>query len=347
MLQRRTVLQAALFAALSAGRARAESAPLRLAVFPDYNVASVLEDFSRRYGSAVTLHQFDSNEDLLAACVAGAEFDVLTLSHYMVPHFAALGLLRPLSANVLASLQPGNWLPRLARFGQIEQRWLAVPKNYGSTGFIYRASKMPALTSWRQFWDTISGPASRRASVIEDVQSLIGAALRYHGHSLNSTRPSELLQAETVLKKARPHLRAMTAEVDDAVLKGDWLAMAWSDSGYWLSQDDPDLHYVNPADGGELWCDFYAVTNHCPRPDVAEQLLEWLLHPAQIAQEVVALGVSPVDTRVLALLPEGVRQNPIIFPPEPFLANAEMSSQEALREPLRSEIFARFAASFR
>ena len=348
MLQRRTVLQAALFAALAAGQLRAERAPLRLAVFPDYHVDAVLEEFSRRHGVQVTTHQFDSNEDLLAACLAGAQFDVMTLSHYMVPHFAALGLLRPLSPGLLANLQPGNWLPRLAQFGQIEQRWLAVPKNYGSTGFLYRRSKLPALAGWREFWDAIiGGPASRRASVIEDVQSLIGAALRYHGHSLNSTRPDELLQAETVLKKARPHLRAMTAEVDDAVLKGDWLVMSWSDSGYWLSLDDPDLQYVNPRDGGELWCDFYAISSACAAPEIAEQLLEWLLHPQQIAQEVVALGVSPVDARVLALLPEAVRQNPIIFPSELFLAYAEMSSQEALREPLRSEIFSRFAASFR
>lgn len=344
-MHRRRLLQASLYGLLAAGGVRAGDS-LQMAVFPDYHVPDVLDVFRRKHGVNITLHQFDSNEDLLAACIGGAHFDLLTLSHYMVPHYAALGLLRPVSAGLIDQLGPSNWLPRLAQFGRLDQRWLAVPKNYGTTGYVYRASKLPALTRWRDFWEVSANAAHRRVSVIDDVQSLVGAALRYHGYSINSTRPAELLQAEQVLQRARPHLRSLTAEVDDAIGKGDWLAMSWSDSGYWLSREDPDLRFVNPTDGGELWCDFYAVGASSEQPQLAEQLLAWLLAPAQIAHEVMELGVSPVDSRVLHLLPAEERTNPIIFPGRDVLAGAEMSSQEALREPLRAEIFSRFAASF-
>lgn len=347
MVRRRTLLQAAGWLGLAPLWARAATTRpvLRVAVFPDYNVTAVLEAFQQAHGVEIQLDAFNSNEDLLAACVGGARYDLLTLSHYMVPHFATLGLLRPVSAALLSALAPAHWHMRLAQYGRVDQQWLAVPKNSGTTGFLYRQSRLPALTDWRGFWDAAMSAASRRCSVLDDVQTLIGAALRYDEHSLNSTRPGELLQAEQLLQRCRPHLRSMTAEVDEALAHGDWLAMAWSDTGYWLSQQQPDLRYVYPR-GGEQWCDFYAISRSSNQVPLVEKLLAWLLAPEQIAQEVVELGVSPVDERVIGLLPDTVRRNTIVFPAADDLARAEMSSQEALREPLRGEIFARFAASF-
>lgn len=344
-MRRRRFLQASLLALTLPPSLRAAE-PLRVAVFPDYNVPAVLTSFSAQQGIAIKLIPFDSNEDLLNACVRGERFDLITISHYMVPHFAALGLLQPVSSNTIAALGPEHWDQRFRAFGQIDQRWLAVPKNCGTTGFLYRQSRLPALNSWREFWDIMPGKASRRCSVIEDVQSLLGAALRYDQHSINSTRPRELIQAEQLLQRSRPHLRALVADVSEAVSDGDWLAMAWSDSGYSINAADADIRFVNPHDGGEQWGDYYAVTQNSAQPAQAEQLLRWLLAPAQIAQEVIELGVTPVDDRVLPLLPPAVRDNPIIFPAREVLAQTEMSSQEALREPLRSEIFSRFSASF-
>lgn len=344
-MRRRRFLQASLLALTLPPSLRAAE-PLRVAVFPDYNVPAVLSRFSAQHGIAVQLVPFDSNEDVLNACVRGERFDLITLSHYMVPHFAALGLLQPVSTDTITALGPDHWEHRFRGYGQIGQRWLAVPKNCGTTGFLYRASRLPALTSWREFWDMMPGKAARRCSVIDDVQSLLGAALRYDQHSINSTRPRELVQAEQLLQRSRPHLRALVADVSEAVADGDWLAMAWSDSGYSISAADADIRFVNPQDGGEQWGDYYAVAQSSTQLTQAELLLRWLLAPAQIAEEVIALGVTPVDDRVLPLLPAAVRSNPIIFPPRALLAQMEMSSQEALREPLRSEIFSRFSGSF-
>jgi spermidine/putrescine transport system substrate-binding protein len=347
-MHRRSLLKAGLLSlpiGLGVSALARAAAPLRVAAYANYNVPAVLTEFTQQHNVPVKLIEFDSNEDLLAACVRGERFDLITISHYMVPHFAALGLLRPIGSKLTHSLQPFHWNARLAQHGQIDGRWLALPKNYGTTGFIYRQSKLPVLTRWRDFWDALP-KASRRSCVIEDVQTLIGAALRYDGHSINSTRPNDLIQAEQLLKRSRPHLRALVADVDAAVARGDWLAMAWSDSGYSMTQVDADLRFVNPLDGGESWCDFYAIAANSAEPENAELLLGWLLQPAQVAREVIELGVSPVDERVLPLLPEAVRSNPIIFPPREVLADTEMSAQEALREPLRNEIFARFAASF-
>ncbi len=344
---RRTVLKASLygFCCTQLPVVRASAGTLRLASYPDYHVPAVLDQFAQQHGIKVVVEEFDSNEDLLAACLRGARFDLLTLSHYMLPHFSALGLLRPLPVDMLATLGMQHWPQKYLRCAQLDDLWLAAPKNHGTTGFVYRRDRLPELGSWPAFWDAIAGKASRHASVIDDVQTLLGAALGYYGYSINSTAPSQLLQAESVLQRSRPHLRALIADVDAAVQRGDWLAMAWSDSGYALTQEIDALQFVLPP-GAESWCDFYALGPASADPALAQALLQWLLQPEQIAQEVIELGVSPVDQRVLALLPAEVQQNPIIFPPADRIAGSEMSSQEALREPLRAEIFARFAASF-
>jgi len=344
-MQRRSVLKAGVLG-LSLWRPLRAAEPLRLATFADYIVPEALAEFSDRHGVGIETVVFDSNEELLAASVRGERFDLLTISHYMVPHFAALGLLQTVPAAAIDALQPEHWDSKLARYGRLDKRWIAVPKNSGTTGFIYRRSRLPAMTGWRAFWDAIPAAASKRCSVIDDVQSLLGAALRYHGDSMNSTRPQQLLRAEQLLQDRRPHIRALATEASEAITAGDWLTMAWSDGGYSLSAENADLIFVNPDDGGDIWCDFYAIGADSQQLASAVALLSWLLQPEQIAREVAALGVSPVDNRVLSLLPDAVRKNPIVFPSRPLLAAMESSSQEALREPLRGEIFARFAASF-
>lgn len=344
---RRTVLKASLYGLgwLQLPAVRAADRTLRLASFPDYQVPAVLDQFAAQHGVKVRVETYDSNEELLAACLRGAQFDLLTISHYMVPHFSALGLLRPLPTRTLATLAPQHWLEKFARFGQQDHQWWAAPKAQGNTGFIYRRDRLPVLSTWPEFWQAVAGKASRRATVIDDVQTLIGAALRNFNYSINSTVPAQLLQAEQLLQRSRPHLRALVADVNAAVQRGDWLAMAWSDSGYALTQERDELQYVLPP-GSESWCDFYALGSSSAEPELAEALLQWLLQPEHIAQEVIELGVSPVDQRVLALLPAELQQNSIIFPSQTAIAGSEMSSQEALREPLRAEIFARFATSF-
>ncbi|NQD36540.1 extracellular solute-binding protein [Permianibacter sp. IMCC34836] len=342
-MQRRTVLKAGLLGlTLPAGLRAAES--LRVAVFPEYNVADVLREFTARHGIAVTLLTYDSNEDLLAACIKGERFDVVTLSHYMLPHYHALGLLQNLPTTASEVAQPRHWNNRFGGLGELAGRQLALPKNYGTTGFIYRRSHFPLLRDWPEFWAAVMQLPGKRASVLDDVQSVVGAALCNFGFSYNSTKPSQLLAADQLLSQCAPHIREIQVVAEDAIRRGDWLFMSYSDGGWANTRSDPDVVYAIPQRGGELWCDLYAVSASCQQPEQAGLLLSWLLQPEQIAQEVMQLGVSPVDNRVLPLLPTTLRQDPIIFPSAELLAKLEFSSQEALREPLRAEIFAKLAA---
>ncbi len=342
-MRRRTLLQATMLALLP--RSVRAATTLRMAIFADYNVPEVLRAFTDQTGIALELVQFESNEALLAACGRGERFDLVTVSHYMLPHLWALHLIQPLPDTVLARLQPEHWCKPFVGYGRRREVWYAVPKNFGITGFLYRRSRLPRLTGWADFFTALP-QASRHASLLDDEQSLMGAALCAAGYSQNSTTPAELMKAGTLLQDNRRHVRALTMDAPSAIRAGDQLLMAFSDGGYAATEANEDVVFVHPDDGGELYCDYYAIGSQSTELPAVAALLEWLLAPSQIAREVIELGVSPVDDRVASLLSPSLQQNPIVFPPREVLQRLELTGQEALRDPLRAKLYNTFVDSF-
>ena len=38
-----------------------------------------------------------------------------------------------------------------------------------------------------------------------------------------------------------------------------WMTMCWTNDGAQLNRDMPEIAFVLGKDGGEIWCDFYAI----------------------------------------------------------------------------------------
>lgn len=166
--------------------------------------------------------------------------------------------------------------------------------------------------------------------------------MKYFGYSFNSVRPAELFQAQDLLLKCKPHLFRLTSLAADAMRDGAWLAMAWVGDAVLLARENPAIRYVLGEEGGELWCDYYAVTAESQQLELAHALIDYLYQPERNAREALAHGYPTTDRRANALLPATVRGNSVMFPPASALRALEFGAPETLTEPLRAEILARF-----
>ena len=101
-------------------------------------------------------------------------------------------------------------------------------------------------------------------------------------------------------------------------------AMAWSGDVFQLQLDNPNLEFVVPEEGGELWSDNLVVPVGATHKANVEQLMDWYYQP-EVAAELAAWVnyISPVPAAKEAMLeidPE-LAESPAIFPSEEYLTN--------------------------
>jgi spermidine/putrescine transport system permease protein len=306
-----------------AGGARASAErELNLYIWSGYIAPETVRRFEERHGVRVNLDLYDSNEALLAKVQAGnAGYDVLCPSNYIVEILLQQRLLRPLDHSALPNLV--NVDPRFLDRPFDPGNRHSVPYVWGTAGIGYRRSRAGRVDSWAAMWD----PRFKgRILMLDDARESLGAALKWKGHSLNTTAREPLELARRLLVEQKPLVRTYnTSNYEDILLSGDvWLAQGWSGQFARAMDQDPDIDYVIPREGSSLFLDNLVIPADAPHPELAHAFLDYVMEPAVAAEICATMRYSTPNRAALALLPEHVRRNPATFPPADALARAEL-----------------------
>jgi len=321
---------------------------LVFSTWPNYHDPANLEKFTEETGVHVQVNVFGSNEEMLAKLQAGGSgWDVFVPTNYTISTYVELDLIDPLDLAQIPNFESGSHDQRFTGEGTVNGTVYAVPKNWGTTGYVMNTQHVdPAMSTWKEFWDGTMGDYSGRTIVHDYQLTTIGNALKYFGYSFNSVDPDELAQAEELLIKAKPHLFAITSDYQPPMRNGDaWLSVCWTGDATQLHRDIPEMQYVLGKEGGELWTDFYAIPKDAPHKPAAYAFINFLQDPAVNAREVQAHGYPATDSRTNALLPKEMLNDPILYPAAELLDALEFGAAATLTDPLRAEILARFKSA--
>ncbi|MFO1173041.1 MAG: spermidine/putrescine ABC transporter substrate-binding protein [Hyphomicrobiaceae bacterium] len=324
------------------------SGTVNLTTWPNYHNQKNLDDFAAKTGVKVNMSVFGSNEEMLAKLQAGSTgWDVFVPTNYTISTYKQLDLIEPLDLAKLPNYDAASQDQRFTAEGTIDGTVLAVPKDWGTTGFVINTKNVTqGPTSWKEFWDLTKGPLTGRVMVHDYQLTTIGNALKSFGYSFNSNDEKELGEAEKLLIEAKPHLFAINSDYQPSMRNGDaWMSVCWTGDATQLKRDMPEMAYVLGKEGGEIWTDYYAIPKGAPNPEAAYALIDHLLTPAVNALEVQAHGYPSTDSRTNALLPKETLENPILYPAKELLAPLEFGAAATLTNPLRAEIMARFKSA--
>jgi spermidine/putrescine transport system substrate-binding protein len=320
-----------------------------LATWPNYHDQANFDAFAQQTGAAVQMNVFGSNEEMLAKLQAGGSgWDVFVPTNYTITTYVEQDLIEPLDLSKLPNYQADAFEARFSDAGTVNGTVYAVPKNWGTTGFVMNTkhSGGKAFTSWKEFWDMTKTDFSGRTMVHDYQLTTIGNALKYFGYSFNSVDPKELADAEKLLLEVKPHLFAINSDYQPSMRNGDaWMSMCWTGDGKQLNKDMPEMAYVLGKEGGEIWSDYYAIPKGSPHRDAAYALINFLLDPAVNAKEVQAHGYPVADSRTNALLPKELLEDPILYPAKELLDALEFGAAATLTDPNRAELLARFKSA--
>jgi spermidine/putrescine transport system substrate-binding protein len=316
--------------------------------WPNYHNQVNIDEFTEMTGVNVQINAFGSNEEMLAKLQAGATgWDVFVPTNYTISNYVELGLIEQLDLSKLPNYDAASNNPKFAGPATVNGKVYAVPKNWGTTGFVLNSSNITSgPTSWKDFFDVTMGAGSGHTIVHDYQLTTIGAALCALGYSFNSIDAKELGEAEALLIESKPHLFAITSDYQPGMRSGDgWMSICWNGDATQLKADIPEMEYVIATDGGEIWTDFYCIPKGAPHREAAYAFINFLQDPYVQAREAAVHGYAPADSRAIALQPDSLGSDPILHPALELMNGLEFGAAQTLTDPLRAEVIARFKSA--
>ena len=322
-LSRRRALQATLALAVSLpglGRAQA-GGQVNVYNWDTYIGETTLDDFTAATGIRVRYDLYAGNEELFARMREGNPgYDVIVPSHDYVERMIAADLLMPLDHARLPNLVHID--PAFADPAYDPGRAHSVPYFWGMVGLGYRRT-VPKPESWGEVLerDTYAG----RLALINDT-GLIQVALKYLGHSANSTSAAEIAQATELLIRAKRWVKTFAPDTGQDLLLAHEVDVAMEYNGDMLQvmAEDDGLAFTVPAEGALIWEDDLCIPAGAPNPEAAHAFIDFILTPEVHADIAATIKYACPNKSARALLPPEDLANEAIYPPDEVLARSEV-----------------------
>ena len=296
---------------------------LNLYIWSEYLPQEVIDEFTRRTGIEVRYDLYDSNEPVLAKLQSGvADYDLVVPSDYMVRILAHLGLLRPLDKSRLRNL--GHLDPRFLDQEFDPGNEYSLPYVWGTTGYGYAKERVRgAPESWAPLFDPAN---SGQILMLDDMRECFAAALKYLGHSLNSTDPAVLRQAADLLKKQKPWVKTYNSgDYENILAAGDVIySHGYNGQLARLALREPDrFAYVLPKEGATLWMDSVCIPRRARNVESIYAVLDYVLEPEVNARIVNGISYASANLAARKFIRPEILNDPGIYPPAEDLTRCE------------------------
>jgi spermidine/putrescine transport system substrate-binding protein len=315
----------------------------------DYVNPKTYKAFTKDTGVDIKKDFFVSNEELQAKLQGGASgYDLAAPTGYMVQILADANQLEPLDHSKLPNVKK-NIDPRFQGLPYDPDDKFSVPKDWGTTGFVYRTDMVKEKpTSWKDFVELTKGPYSGKVTVLDGIPECVGSMLVMLGYSYNSEDEGELEEAKQALVDLKPHLLAITStEYRQLLISGKAvMSLGWNGDGAAVAAKKP-AEYVVAEEGGEFWVDAYVIPSGAKNPAAAHAWINYVYQPAKNAVETeYTYYGSPVKRELLKpVIDPKVYKDEDVFPPEDQLDKLEPNEITPEGTKLRDRIWTEFKAA--
>ena len=292
--------------------AQTDNGSLSLYIWPHYIGGSTLEGFTALTGISVSEDFYDSSDDMLRTMTGAVHpYDIVVASYDYTEEMIQKRLLLPLDHNQLPNMKNINPV-FLDDFFDPGRRY-SIPFLWGTQGICFRKSAVRAVPdSWRILLDS-DAHSGRIALPGPDT---LGLALKYLGFSYNSVDPGELEAAGALLIRQKSHVKALVGpDGIDLLANGDVdVAVGWNTEALRLMEDDDDIDYRVPTEGGLLWEDCVCIPRSASNPSGAHKLINYALEAKVAATIAEENWYATPNLAALALLPEAYLEDHTVFP---------------------------------
>lgn len=278
----------------------------------DYIAPGVIDKFEEETGMRVIYETFEMNEDMYTKIKnSNNSYDVIIPSDYMIERMIAEGLLAEIDMANITNY--GNIDAEYKNLSFDPENKYSVPYTWGTVGILYNKTMVnEAPTSWGALWDE---QYKGNIIMMNSQRDAIGITLKYLGHSLNETGPEILDAAKQKLLDQSPLvLTWVVDEVKDKMIGGEAaLALVYAGDAVYCKSENPDLEYVIPEEGTNIFFDSMCVPANCENKAGAERFINFMCRADIAAENAEYIGYSSPSTPARELMGEA-GQDPTAYP---------------------------------
>lgn len=283
----------------------------------EYIDPETIQMFEEETGIEVVYDEFETNEIMYPKVESGAaEYDVVCPSDYMIDKMIQNGLLQELNYDNIPNAKANIGAQYYEQAEDFDPgNKYAVPYCWGTVGILYNKTMVDEpITNWGQLWDE---KYKDNILMQDSVRDAFMVAEKLNGFSMNTVDPSELETAKNALIEQKPLVQAYVIDqVRDKMIGGEAaIGVIYSGEAIYTQRENPDLEYVIPEEGTNVWIDCWCILKDAPNKENAEMFIDFMCR-GDIAEknfEYITYS-TPNDAARELIEDEEIKNSPIAFP---------------------------------
>ena len=283
----------------------------------EYIDPDTIKMFEEETGIEVIYDEYDTNETMYPKVEAGASnYDVVCPSDYMIQKMIDNDLLQELNWDNLPNAKKNigaQYYEQSEAFDPGNR--YSVPYCWGTVGILYNKTMVDEpVTSWSILWN------EKYADSIlmqDSVRDLFMVGLKSLGYSMNSTDENELKEAKDLLIEQKPLVQAYVIDqVRDKMIGNEAaLGVIYSGEAIYTQRENPDLEYVIPEEGTNVWIDSWVIPKNAKNVENAEKFIDFMCRADVALLNFEYITYSTPNTAARELIEdEDIQNSEIAFP---------------------------------
>ena len=328
-----------------------EDGDLLLANWVDYSDPANYKAYQKEYGPKVSVSGFGSNDELLAKLRAGgSNFDVVSPTGYAVKTMADLGLIIPLTHELIPNMK--NISPAFTKTDYDPGNVYSVPKDYGITSFYWltdKVSETPA--SIKDCFDLLKTPkfADLRVNFLEGGTQVGALALAALGYSINTEDQAEIDAAKQLLIDVKPNVDTINSTFIERAQRGEIdFGMGWNGdirrAIVTLAEKDREMVFLVPEGNTEYWVDNWVIPKASEHPVAAHKWIDFVLDPVNAGKE-MNYHQYPVPVEGIEGVEPDLADDPVINISDEKIQGYESQLETAKGLQQRNRLYTEFKAA--
>jgi spermidine/putrescine transport system substrate-binding protein len=314
---------------------------LNLFIWSEYIDPAVVADFEKQHHCQVVIDLYEDESAMMAKLQGGGAevYDIVVPPDHKVPALINLKLIAPLRHDKIPNLKNIDRKFMDAPYDRGNR--FTVPYQWGTLGiYVRKTAAVPLVPSWGILFEASLQPGP--FVLMDNARDLLGAALKFKGHSINSTDPGQLKAARDLVLSAKKRCLGFDGSVgakNKVLTKTARAAMVYSGEAVRGMGDDAETVYLIPREGSQIWQDNLAILARAPHRELAELFINYALEPKVAARISTFTQFASPNKAAREFIPPETLKNPAIYPPEEVMGKLEFLQDLGARARLYEELW--------
>ena len=290
----------------------------------------ILKDFTAETGIKIVGDSYDSNEVMLAKLQASSgksNYSVIYPSDYMVTQMIAPGLLAKVDKTKISNLS--NLDRSFLKNAYDPENLYSIPISWGTTGIAYNVKAVQKSIGsepkdWSYLWEH-KEKLKGKLTLLNDVREVMAMALHTLKYDYNSTDAAQIKQAFEKLQELKPSVASFETDAwRDRLIAGDLaICHAYSGDGLSVARKDPNIKYILPSSGADIWTDTVAIPKTAPNLEAAYKWINYTLKPDVAAKLINDNSFGTTNKAALPQVSDELKAIPAWSPSQADITKAQ------------------------